>query len=359
MHSTIRASAGAAVALALSMALIPATQAGEGAAAQRYQVLAPITQGNLTVFPVVANSTHDTSGFSTLDEGLRSGEVIVTEAGQRGGMVRRRGIPIPPPGGGAEVNHLFIVNNSKRPLVLLAGEIVTGGKQDRVVGKDRIIPGGSDADLDVFCVEPGRWTEIRGAAGFTSGLPMAQPSVRTQAMAKKSQEGVWDRVASSRAEAAVVAGAPEVETSTSYAGAIDNKKVRNEVEKVAAPVERSYQSVIGKLRDQKAVGVVVAVNGEIIWADIFASPALLEKYWAKLVRSYAAEALTHRGSTGAATLKEAQAFLARLEGSHEQTDTEPGVYRHTEITGSGYKVFELTSLLPGTGFDVHVSKMAD
>ena len=53
----------------------------------------------------------------------------------------------------------MLVNNSKRPLILLAGEIVTGGKQDRVIGKDRIIPAESDPiDLGVFCVEPGRWT---------------------------------------------------------------------------------------------------------------------------------------------------------------------------------------------------------
>ena len=194
---------------------------------------------------------------------------------------------------------------------------------------------------------------------------MAQPSVRTQAMANKSQQGVWDRVNSANAEAAVIAGAgtqggpSSSPSSSSYARNMNSAQMQREVDEVAAPVQRSYQSVIRQLRDQKAVGVVVAVNGEIIWADIFASPAMLEKYWPKLVRSYAAEALTHRGSTGTATLKEAQGFLARLEGSHEQTDTEPGVYRHTEITGSGYKVFELTSLLPGTGFDVHVSKMAD
>ena len=46
-----------------------------------YKVLSPISHGNLTIFPVVAASTHDTSGFITLDEGIRSGEVVVTEAG--------------------------------------------------------------------------------------------------------------------------------------------------------------------------------------------------------------------------------------------------------------------------------------
>ena len=44
------------------------------------------------------------------------------------------------------------------------------------------------------------------------------------------------------------------------------------------------------------MGVVVAVNGRLIWADVFASTTLLEKYWPKLVRSYAAEAIVARTS---------------------------------------------------------------
>lgn len=50
---------------------------------------------------------------------------------------------------------LVLVNNSKRPLLLLASEIVTGAKQDRIIGKDRLVPLESDpVDLRVFCVEP-------------------------------------------------------------------------------------------------------------------------------------------------------------------------------------------------------------
>ena len=107
-----------------------------------YTVLAPIRHGNLTVFPVVAAHSFDTGDFLTLDEGLRSGEVIVTESGSVQPLIRRRRMPPSP--GGAQVNQLVLVNNSKRPLILLAGEIVTGGKQDRVIGKDRIIPPESD-----------------------------------------------------------------------------------------------------------------------------------------------------------------------------------------------------------------------
>jgi hypothetical protein len=40
-------------------------------------------------------------------------------------------------------------------------------------------------------------------------------------------------------------------------------------------------------------------------------------------------------------------------------ETEPGVYRRTDITGEGYRVFQLTSLLPGTGFDVHLTKIRE
>ena len=128
-----------------------------GTVASTYKVLNPISHGNLTIFPVVAASTHDTSQFLTLDEGIRSGDVVVTESGNVAPLIRRRGT-YPPPQSGAQVNKLVLINNSKRPLLLLAGEIVTGGKQDRVIGKDRIVPPESDPiDLGVFCVEPGRW----------------------------------------------------------------------------------------------------------------------------------------------------------------------------------------------------------
>lgn len=47
-----------------------------------FTLLNPIRSGNLTVFPVVTSKSYDTSEFITLDEGLRSGDVVVTEAGE-------------------------------------------------------------------------------------------------------------------------------------------------------------------------------------------------------------------------------------------------------------------------------------
>ncbi len=351
----------------MAVAFTPCKQVHAGrSATSGYKVLAPIRQGNLTVFPVVAATSHDTQEFLTLDEGLRSGEVVVTESGSVRPLIRRRPGAIPPlyPGGGAQVNQLVLVNNSKRPLVLLAGEIVTGGKQDRVIGKDRIVPAESDPiDLGVFCVEPGRWVGTSSKFGGMSGA-LAAPSVRAKAMADKDQEKVWSEVRKN--QAAVIAAMPaasaetvEVEGTTSYARVMDNKEVRKQVDSIAAPIESSYRGLMKELRDRNAVGVVVAVNGELIWADIFASTDLLQKYWPKLARSYAAEAMVTPGKAREVAEKSAQAFLDDRQGRREVSETEPGLYRHTEITGDGFKVFELISLLPKTGFRVHVAKMAD
>jgi hypothetical protein len=353
-----------AVILSLA-AMIPCLAPARGVSTtSSYTVLDPIRHGNLAVFPVVAAVSHDTQGFLTLDDGLRSGEVVVSESGVSPLVRPRHPDTHNPrtPAYGPQVNQLVLVNNSQRPLILLAGEIVTGGKQDRVIGKDRLVPAESDPiDLGVFCVEPGRWTGPKMSFN-AADAPMAAPGLRAKAMVDKNQQEVWSEVRN--AQAGVVAGLPapaaaQVGGTTSYAKVMQNDGVKAEVDKVAVPIQHDYQSLIKQLRDRHAVGVVVGVNGEIIWADIFASTSLLEKYWPKLVRSYAAEALVSRAKYQEPEVKSAQQFLDDFEGRREMVETEPGLYRHTEITGDSFKAFELTSLLPKTGFDLHVAKMAE
>jgi len=366
---------GLMITLAVLMVLSMGPNLGEaGQVGSTYKVLAPISRGNLTIFPVVTDRTHDTRNFLTLDEGVRSGEVIVSEAGSVRPLVRRRQDYIPP-GGGAEVNRLVLVNNSDRPLILLAGEIVTGGKQDRVVGKDRIVPPKSDPiDLAVFCVEPGRWVAAKSEFGSFQSQ-MAQPSVRRSAMADQNQQKVWAEVGAAKesmAMRAAPAAAPALAGTSSYARVMDNDEVKQRVDAVAVPIEQSYLGLMRELRERNAVGVVVAVNGRLIWADLFASTPLLEKYWPKLIRSYAAEALTQRFGihplaegegpkvwSGRPDVKDAQAFLDDFGARHQVEETEPGVFRRTELTGSDFTAFALTALLPGTGYEVHIAKMVD
>jgi hypothetical protein len=365
MAMKVQPAAGAVLALLAFGVLISA-----GPGALRYRVLPPVSQGNLTVFPVISSTSFDTGKLMTLDEGIRSGQVIVTEEGRATGLVRPRGSDgvwherPPRPPSTAQVNELAIINNSDQPLLLLGGEIVTGGKQDRVVGKDRIIPAHSEpVALSVFCVEPHRWTGPSMGFG-TLQFSIAQPSVRSKAMADQNQQEVWSQVAKSRS--AFVAAAPSSEASamagtSSYAAAMQNGAVQQKIDSVAIPLEHSYQKLLDGLRSQHAVGAVVAVNQQVIWADVFANGSLLERYWPKLVRSYAAEAIAPRVEpafpSAQPTREAAQEFLDRMSAKHENIETEPGLYRSTEIVGDDFEAFILTALLPDTGFDIHLAKM--
>ena len=345
-----------------------------------YRVLAPIESGYLLLFPVVDSGKMPRSPFITLDEGIKSGQVEVTEAGSVRGLVRPRpaqgpvgdGVlrPQPPLNHGDRVNTLVLANNSEKPLLLLAGEIVTGGKQDRVIAKDRIVPAGSDPiDLGVFCIEPGRWTEdtatFHASAKSSAQSIMVQPMVREKAMVAKDQQEVWNSVhgaiGSALKAAAPSAGtdSPSAATlgTTSYARAMQNDAVSAKVDEASAPLTRSRDQILAKLREEHAVGVVVAVRGEIVWADIFSDTNLLGQYWTKLVRSYAAESLLGVESHRAPTVAEAQHFLDGPAGGTETSIGDVGVYRYRELRANGTETFVLESLLPGTGYDVHISKV--
>lgn len=338
---------------ALSIVLLSVLPAFAGDPIQ-YHVLAPITHGNLAIFPVVGGHQYDTGSLLTLDEGIHSGAVVVTETGALQGLVRR-GVPMRHRED-AEVNRLVLVNNSDRPLLLLAGEVVTGGKQDRVIGADRLVPANSGPiDLSVFCVEPGRWVAQSEHFGSMKSL-MAQPSVRLPAMAAGNQQQVWDQVAAARdaAVALVPRAAPVGGPTTSYARTMQAPDVQKGIDTVAG----DYEGILKELRKVDAKGVVVAINGKITWADVFASDALLQKYWQKLIRSYAAEAMTNVKQNSLPDQKMAQEFIDQLGGSHEVSETEPGVFRRVEISGNGYRVFTLTALLPKSEFEVHLAKMS-
>jgi hypothetical protein len=350
-----------------------------------YRVLKPIQSGDLTLFPVVRNDGKalPADQFMTLDEGLKSGDVEVTEAGNVRGLVRSRGGAVQRRYEGDQVNTLVLVNHSKRPLLLLAGEIVTGGKQDRIIAKDRIVPAGADPiDLSVFCIEHGRWTESSAKFGTSAKTAnesiMVQPAVRQQAMVAKDQQQVWNSVhgaiggmarAAAPAASVTVAGAEgRIETlnsnavpldmgTTSYAKAVQTPSVSAKVDQEAAGLVQTREQALATLREEHAVGVVVAVRGEVIWADIFSDPGLLARYWTKLVRSYAAEELVSGKSHGTASVADAQRFLDTPMHGTEDSQGEVGVYRCREVKSGGADLFTLEALLPGTGYDVHISRV--
>jgi len=323
-----------------------------------WRLIDPVNYENISVFPVVSSYNQDTSPFLTLEEGLATGEVLVREQGSETMVRGRDGRPayIPQPSTGASVNQLVLINRSKRPLLLLAGELVSGGKQDRVIGKDRIVPAGAPPlPLDVFCVEHGRWT---GSAQFAAANTIVHPSVRERAAVDQKQTEVWDAVRGGTTAKPAPAAPPPQISARSLQGAIasngrteayeqiyQSRAVGVSIDGFVDEVQRRFASATSGLKGERVVGVVVAYGGEVAWSDIFASGDLFDHYWRKLLRSYAVEALTRPTYRQAASRENASEFLRRLNGRETQ-ETEPGVYRWREIKEGQFAQIELDALQP-------------
>jgi len=324
-----------------------------------WRLLDPVKHENISIFPVVSASAQDTSVFLTLDEGLSSGEVLISEQGAAGLARTRDARPTVIPDynrTSASVNQLVLVNRSKRPLLLLAGELVSGGKQDRIIAKDRIVAPGSDPlPLDVFCVEHGRWSS---GAQFSAAKTIVHPSVREQAAVKQDQNEVWSAVvggttaqaAPSAPAASISAGAMSeaitVEAPTqSYKNIYEKGRVGGSVDEFVEKLQKRFAHATSGLKGEHVVGVVVAYGGEVAWSDIFASPDLFDHYWSKLLRSYAVEALARPTLREAASSDDAREFLRHLNGRETQ-ESEPGVYRWRETTQGNLALIELDALQP-------------
>ena len=325
----------------------------------------PVTYETLTVFPVLSSQDANTEAFQTLDAALASGEAIVTEQGD---AIRRSrngdAQPVPYVSSGAQVNQLVLINRGKRPLLLLAGEVVSGGKQDRIVAKDRIIPiGAKPLPLDVFCVEHSRWTN--GDAKFSAARTMVHPTVREKAAIDSDQTQVWAAVRGD-----VAAAMAQRETSSNlevtpppissqqlsqlmasaaptegYRSIYQSAAVGPSVENFAQEVQKRFERATSGLKGERVVGVIVGYGGEVTWSDIFASSELFEAYWPKLLRSYAVEALTRPAAQEKVSLTDARDFLRPAIG-HLHEETEPGVYRWRERSEGRIAEIEIEALEP-------------
>ena len=81
---------------------------------------------------------------------------------------------------------LTVVNTGQKPVLLAVGDVVEGGRQDRVIVSDAVIPPTNrPVTVAVNCVEQGRWTQGAEGVAFSyggrgeSGLKKSCKSTRT------------------------------------------------------------------------------------------------------------------------------------------------------------------------------------
>ncbi len=193
------------------------------------------------------------------------------------------------------VNQLSVQNKTDHAVYLLAGEVIRGGKQDRILAEDRVIAPRSITDLAVFCVEEDRW-EYRQAEGvdtspnrqepvfaFRGYYQMASRDLRWAATRQRDQQEVWKQVAEIRNEGGAVSDSKGYAALEEAAGFSDKK--------------RQYETYFrDKLLDQKGVIGFVGVSGNrILGMDLMGNPELFRQQYPALLAGYITDAIT-RGS---------------------------------------------------------------
>ncbi len=282
----------------------------------RWEVGQPIVHQNLVVFPVRIVSGAGKSDLLTLSEAQQKNLVSVRELPD------------------SRVSEVLVENKSDKPLLLIGGEIILGGKQDRIVEHDVIVPPKKAATVRVYCVEPGRWTPQELGERFAPAEKIVVPEIRKSAQVAKSQQYVWSY--NERVQRQLPASTP-MPPSQSYRRVLTDAQVQKETEAYI----RAIQSKLA--RDPKACGMIVAVNGVIEWLDVFSDPSLFRKVMPSLLHSAAVQALSKRSqaqSPRIPSVSEAKAFLEQAQRSQRKVEAETGHLRRERFETSTVTGFE-------------------
>lgn len=318
----------------LILALVPGANGATRSVAAREQSLAgPFVHKNLAIY-VVRGQTSDGRRFITLDEGLAEKTVFVREKGRAGRDE-------------ASVNELEIENKSDRWLFLQAGDVVRGGKQDRTIGVDVTLgPGSGPQPIGAFCVEHGRWAPKAGGMGFSGNTAIVSGNaLKMSIQGEKNQSRVWEEVAkrdrlAARKVAEASPGQPAAVTlsaSGTYNAIVDQKEIRN-------GRDEYVEALAHHLRDGDALGIVVAINGKVTAADVYASNALFRKLSKKLLDSYALDAalsIDGRPTAAQAPREDAvRAFMAAPSAAEARSEKVGTAMHRRTREGDGVVLYE-------------------
>jgi hypothetical protein len=278
--------------------------AGDPATAQLGEGLytgAPIQAECATVWPVYTSAALADVGddFVSLADAQAAGNATIRETGE------------------GSVNTLVVENTGARPILVLAGTLLKGGRQDRQVGQDFIVPARTVVSADAFCVEHGRWTASREGSD-TGGTFEAKQSLATKAVRKKAQydsdqSGVWDEVAKENERAGKAPG------SGTLLATVEDADVKAAERR--AGVEKRIREALAsaKARGQRPVGLAYAVAGKVREVRVFTHPRIFDRFEETLVATIALEELqgfrSSRGGAGACRPADVKKVVALVQGA--------------------------------------------
>jgi hypothetical protein len=285
-----------ATALAETPKQPPQAPPPKDALSERTTLLAPIQVESLTLTPIVATAAAAAKdgkddGLLVLDEAMAAGQVKIQEIAD------------------GSVNELTFINKADHPVFVMAGEVIIGGKQDRIIGRNTVIPAKTTQEVPVFCVEHGRWDGK--TKEFTTAKALAHGRLRGQA-SYAAQQDVWNEVAAKN----------KVRKTESESDTY-RKVAQQQSDGTMSTMEKQVNAALAKLpaADRaRMVGYAVALNGAVATVDLFGSPALFKKLETKLVHSYLTEAIdiTAQKDVKPPSAADVKAFMADADKAAEK-----------------------------------------
>jgi hypothetical protein len=268
-----------------------------------------VAVGGLQVFPL----TSEKAGGPMYLTGPEAYEVGLIEVSE-----------LDPP----EVPLLSVTNLADVPILLVEGEMLIGGDQDRTMNVTVLCPPRSLIDVPVSCVEAGRWGSRRAMSASNRHAPGSLRAAKTSNLEprmgdapsrRSDQHRVWDEV-----ERQSIAHGVDSETSAL-------QDVQREVaDRMADELDR-IEPVPGQ------IGVVCTIGDEIVGVDLFDKPTTLETYLRGIIAGHALDAPA--SSVNSDPVQAVERFLAQVDGAVRDTGRGVGlgeeILLHGNVAGIG------------------------
>ena len=221
-----------------------------------------------------------------------------------------------------EVPFLAVTNLAEVPILLVEGEMLVGGDQDRTMNVTVLCPPLETTVVPVSCVEAGRWGARRTMASTGRHAPGSLRSRKTRsqtpmsdpAYARMSDQGeVWRSVDS-------IAEAQGVTSDTS---------ALEDVHRAAGDRIALELALLTPAPGQ--TGVLVLNGGRVVGMDLFSRPETLACYLSAIVAGHALDSA--EAADGADPLAAITKFLAQVGATDQETGVGVGLGEEVVLRG--------------------------
>jgi hypothetical protein len=227
----------------------------------------PLCRKNMVIYPISLDHS-DLPTLVSLDDALMRNFLQVREVSESG-----------------SVPNLLVLNRSEHYVLILEGEEVIGGKQNRIFNTSVIVAPDTEINANVACCEAGRWNYRRNDFGSSSSLMGSRirtasklsvtRNLRDHGEARTDQQGVWDGIH---------------EFAAAY-GSHSSTSAYDEIKEGVRLRLDDYMQGLSTVEGQ--TGAFFEVNGKPLGLELLCQSELFAKNYLKIAESFATEALLH------------------------------------------------------------------